>query len=325
MARDGAAQPPRRIGMLRGEARAAADAGERMRQVAQRNRVGRDRAAVGASRPWSRGRSRWWPAAPRSRPASPDDRRRCSRGRSRAGPGRRPGGRRGRGSRRACPSSCCAARSARCPAAAIWRWIGSRYGQCAPHSSAPRSSPARASIRATTAVCSGSPLCEAQAIASSSSTRPSWSAAPLATSGRACSTFTAERGKIGRSMSPSDATRAAVGIDHGDGAAMRRFAGAAAHRLDQDGIHAAIVVARRPATRRRQRPRRRAEPRRMGGHQRGGPPGTLRLVVEESPEREVGPRRHERSAAAAAAFTWRRPQSGEREDATASEAAPPVP
>ena len=39
------------------------------------------------------------------------------------------------------------------------------------------------------------------------------SAAPLATSGSACSTLTAERGKIGRSMSPSATTHAAVGID----------------------------------------------------------------------------------------------------------------
>ena len=74
---------------------------------------------------------------------------------------------------------------------------------------------------ATTLVCSGSPLCEAQATASSSSPRPSWSAAPLSTSGKACNTLTAERGKIGRSMSPSAATSAAVGIEHGDGAAMR--------------------------------------------------------------------------------------------------------
>ena len=53
----------------------------------------------------------------------------------------------------------------------------------------------------------GSPLCEAQATASSSSSRPRRSAAPLSTSGIACSTLTAERGNTGRSTSPSATSR----------------------------------------------------------------------------------------------------------------------
>ena len=61
---------------------------------------------------------------------------------------------------------------------------------------------------AAVATCAGSPLCEAQASASSSWLRLSASAAPLATSGKACSTLTAERGKIGRWMSPSASTPA---------------------------------------------------------------------------------------------------------------------
>src|SRR5580692_13174789 len=70
-------------------------------------------------------------------------------------------------------------------------------GQWAPQRSAAGSSPAFASMRVTPATCPGSPECEAQASASSSSPKPNASAAPVSTSGKACSALTAERGKIG--------------------------------------------------------------------------------------------------------------------------------
>ena len=79
---------------------------------------------------------------------------------------------------------------ARASACAEGWWIG----QCAPHSSAAASSPARASMRVAVATWPGSPECEAQASASSSGPRPKRSAAPLSTSGSACSAFIAERG-----------------------------------------------------------------------------------------------------------------------------------
>jgi hypothetical protein len=130
------------------------------------------------------------------------------------------------------------------PAAAICRWIGSRYGQCVPHSSASASKPARASMRATTAVCSGSPLCEAQATASSSSLRPSWSAAAARHQRQGLQHLDC-RARKHRPLDVAERShQAAVGIDHGDRAAMRRFADAAAHRFDQDRVHAAIVVLR---------------------------------------------------------------------------------
>ena len=91
-------------------------------------------------------------------------------------------------------------------------------------------------MRATTSTCAGSPLCDAQAIASSWSSSSSRSAAPLSTSGIACSSFTAERGKTGRSTSPSATMRLPFGIDDDDRAAVRRFARAAARGFDEDRI-----------------------------------------------------------------------------------------
>ena len=92
---------------------------------------------------------------------------------------------------------------------------------------------------AAVATCAGSPLCEAQASASSSSLSCNASAAPLATSGSACSTLTAERGKIGRCDVAQRQHDAAVGIDHRQRAAVRGFDGIAAPGFDQYRIHRA--------------------------------------------------------------------------------------
>jgi len=75
-------------------------------------------------------------------------------------------------------------------------------GQCAPHSSAVSSRPALASTPAAVATWRASPLCDAHASASSSSVSLNASAAPLVSSGSACSTLTAERANTGRSVSP---------------------------------------------------------------------------------------------------------------------------
>src|SRR5947207_3730314 len=96
----------------------------------------------------------------------------------------------------------------RSPRAASSRDQVSRYGQCAPHSSTPPSTPALASMPAAVRTCTASPLCEAQASASSASVSCSRSAASLSTSGNACRPLTAERGNTGRSMSPSATTTA---------------------------------------------------------------------------------------------------------------------
>ena len=199
-----------------------------------------------------------------------------------------PGGRRRRGSRRACPSSCCAARSARRrPPPSPLR---SARGRASARRTRARRRRARrlASMRATTAVCAGSPLCEAQATASSSSPRPSWSAAPLATSGSACSTLTAERGNTGRSMSPSDADHRAVGIDDGDRAAMRRFAVPPRIASTRIGVHRSRDVLGSSHWRRRRRPRGR-----IGAHAGDGP-GLVLLAALLHAHLERGRQAHRR-------------------------------
>src|SRR5262249_21830506 len=71
---------------------------------------------------------------------------------------------------------------------------------------AEESSPAFASMPSTPATCAASPLCEAQASASSSSLKPKRSAAPSVMSGKACKALTAERGKIADATSPMAST-----------------------------------------------------------------------------------------------------------------------
>ena len=99
-------------------------------------------------------------------------------------------------------------------------------------------------MAAAVRVCAGSPLCEAQASASSSSLRPKRSAAPLSTSGSACNSLIAERGNTGRSMSPSEADQCAIAIHHRHRAAVEGLHGVAAPCFDQDRVHAfdSIVV-----------------------------------------------------------------------------------
>ena len=98
------------------------------------------------------------------------------------------------------------------------------------------SSPALASMRSTTAMCAGSPLCEAQASASSSSSRPS------AVGGAALDQRQRLQHLDGRAREdrPLDVAERgddrAVGIDDGDRAAVHRLARVAAHGFDEDRV-----------------------------------------------------------------------------------------
>ena len=93
-----------------------------------------------------------------------------------------------------------------CPARSIAWAAGSYTGRWLPHSRSAAVSPSRSSHASTTRTCSGSPPWEPQAMESSASPRPKRSAAPLSTSGRACSGLMAERPKMGSSGSPQAAT-----------------------------------------------------------------------------------------------------------------------
>jgi len=74
---------------------------------------------------------------------------------------------------------------------------------CGPHARSETEQPILSCHAATRVVCIASPECDAQASASSSSDTPNASAAPVSISGTACTGFSDERGKIGRSTSPA--------------------------------------------------------------------------------------------------------------------------
>jgi hypothetical protein len=82
----------------------------------------------------------------------------------------------------------------------------SRTGQCVPHSGAPALRTTLRSIHSAVTPCTGSPLCDAQPMASPAPLNCNQAAAPDSTGGSACTSLFAERGNTGRSMSLSEAT-----------------------------------------------------------------------------------------------------------------------
>ena len=87
-----------------------------------------------------------------------------------------------------------------------------RRGAWVPHSRSASLRPTFASHACTVSTCRFSPLCEAQASAMCSLPRPKRSTAPLSTKAMAWIGLLAERGRIGESMSPHDATTAPSGF-----------------------------------------------------------------------------------------------------------------
>jgi len=136
--------------------------------------------------------------------------------------------------------SCAASRARPCRGRVSARRTRARWGRA-------RSSPA-SPRRFAHAV--PPPLCEARASASSASLRPSRSAARLGTSGSACKTLTAQRGKIGRSMSPSEATRPPSASS--TATAPRCVDSIAAPHVDEHWVHDTVPLAeygKRPSER----------------------------------------------------------------------------
>ena len=134
------------------------------------------------------------------------------------------------GSPRACPSSCCAAGTGASPAARSRCRSGVSSGTCGPQRRSASPSPRSASQRATRVTCIAAPWCEAQASASCSELRPS--AAPLSTSGSACSILQDERGRMTASGSPQAARIAPRGVADHRMAAVVRLRDVAAPDLD---------------------------------------------------------------------------------------------
>ena len=157
-------------------------------QSPQRDRVGRDRAAVRRAVRPRRAGCPSWRKAPRSPRAWPDGRGGYSP------PGPAPSRRRRRRSPNACPSSCCGSRPAPARRRASARVARASLGHCTPHSRQAGFCPALASMAVAVSTWAGSPECDAQASAISASVSPNRSAAPLSISGSACIALTAERG-----------------------------------------------------------------------------------------------------------------------------------